>query len=155
MAEVFEVDFDNADHCKAVVELMNHYMEDEMGGQVPHDKYSAQRLIEGLKNHPGKLCIMARHNNKFIGLANCFIGFGTFAAKPFINIHDIVVLKGQRDKGIGRLMLEYINQKARESGCSKITLEVRNDNAAAQHLYKSLGFADCTPPMYFWTKQLD
>jgi ribosomal protein S18 acetylase RimI-like enzyme len=154
MVQVFEVDFEKELHCKAVVELMNHYMMDKMGNHPPHTKDSAKRLIEGLKNHCNKLCVLAEVNGEFIGLVNCFIGFGTFAAKPFLNVHDVVVLETQRGKGFGRLMLEFVAQKAREMDCCKITLEVRHDNPGAQYLYKSLGYSDGDHPMYFWTKFL-
>lgn len=154
MVQVYEVNFENSKHCNAVVDLMNHYMSDEMGNHPPHTEESAKQLINGLKNHCNKLCVLAEENGVFIGLVNCFIGFGTFAAKPFLNVHDVVVLESHRGKGIGRLMLEYVSQKACEMGCSKITLEVRYDNSGAQHLYKSLGYKDGNPPMYFWTKYL-
>jgi ribosomal protein S18 acetylase RimI-like enzyme len=37
-------------------------------------------------------------------------------------------------------MLRYIAQQARTAGCCKLTLEVREDNEVAQHLYLSMGF---------------
>jgi ribosomal protein S18 acetylase RimI-like enzyme len=154
MVQVFEVDFESPEHCKAVVNLMNHYMTDKMGDHAPHTEESAKRLIEGLKNHQHKLCILAEEDGNYFGLVNCFYGFGTFAAKPFLNIHDVVVLDTQRGKGIGRLMLEFAAKKAKEAGSAKITLEVRHDNLSAQQLYKSLGYADGDHPMYFWTKYL-
>jgi len=36
----------------------------------------------------------------------------------------------------------------------KITLEVREDNEAALALYRKMGFTECEPNMYFWTKTL-
>jgi ribosomal protein S18 acetylase RimI-like enzyme len=111
-------------------------------------------LINGLKNHPSKLILFALNKNKFAGLANCFINFGTFGAKPFINIHDIIVENNFRGKGIGRTLMNAIVQKAKALDCAKITLEVRGDNVIAQKLYKSLGFGDTNPKMYFWTMYL-
>jgi ribosomal protein S18 acetylase RimI-like enzyme len=155
MIKITEVNFENADHCLAVVDLMNHYMMDAMGNHPPHTKESAKQLIDGLKKHCNKLCLLAEVEGKYVGLVNCFIGFGTFAAKPFINIHDVVVLDSYRGKGIGRLMLEKVAERAIEMNCAKITLEVREDNSKAQHLYNSLGYSEGTPPMLFWTKYLD
>jgi GNAT superfamily N-acetyltransferase len=139
MVQVFEVDFESPEHCKAVIDLMNHYMTDKMGDHAPHTEESAKRLIEGLKNHQHKLCILAEEDGNYIGL---------------VNIHDVVVLDTQRGKGIGRLMLEFVAKKAQESDSAKITLEVRHDNLSAQQLYKNLGYADGDHPMYFWTKYL-
>jgi ribosomal protein S18 acetylase RimI-like enzyme len=155
MANITEVDFTDEQQCKAVVDLMNHYMQDKMGDHPPHDDASAKRLIEGLKKHCNKLCLLAELNGKFVGLTNCFIGFGTFAAKPVINIHDIVVLKDYRDAGIGRQLLEAVSEKAIEMDCAKITLEVREDNIRAKYLYNKLGFQEGKPTMHFWTKYLE
>jgi ribosomal protein S18 acetylase RimI-like enzyme len=134
---------------------MNAYMTDEMGGKLsPLEGDKAKKLVEGLEKHPSKLVLLAREGNHYVGLTNCFINFGTFAVKPFINIHDIVVLSSYRGKGIGRLLMQQIEQQARHLDCAKITLEVREDNHTAQHLYQSMEYQDCTPPMFFWTKYL-
>jgi ribosomal protein S18 acetylase RimI-like enzyme len=85
---------------------------------------------------------------------NCFINFVTFAAQPFINIHDIIVVPKARGIGVGRALMEAIIKKANELNCAKITLEVREDNHLAQNLYKKLGFKDGEPKMLFWTKYL-
>ena len=154
MLNIVEVDFENDAHCRAVVDLMNHYMADTMGNHPPHTQESASQLIEGLKGHCNKLCILAEVEGIFIGLVNCFIGFSTFASKPFINVHDVVVLDTYRGKGIGRKMLEFVAQRAVEMKCAKITLEVREDNSNAKHLYSSLGYKEGQPPMHFWTKYI-
>ena len=67
---------------------------------------------------------------------------------------DIVVLEKYRNAGVGRRLMEGIQQAAASLGCSKITLEVREDNHNAQYLYQSLGYRECTPKMHFWEKRL-
>ncbi|MBN2522733.1 MAG: GNAT family N-acetyltransferase [Bacteroidales bacterium] len=153
MIEIIECDFEKPKHCKAVIDLMNHYMTDKMGGELqPHDAEKAKRMIEGLKNHPSRLVLLAIYEREYVGLSTAFINYGTFAAKPFLNIHDVVVLDQYRGIGIGRKLMEANSAKAEQLDCSKITLEVRKDNTTAQALYKNLGFGDSDPVMYFWTK---
>ena len=154
MVKVIEVDFDNKEHCRAVIELMNHYMQDPMGDYPPHTPESAERLINGLKDHCNKLCVLAKLEDEYVGLVNSFISFGTFAAKPFINVHDVVVLNKYRGQKIGYKMLDFVAEKAKEMDCAKITLEVRYDNPGAKKLYSNLGYKEGNPPMHFWTKQL-
>jgi ribosomal protein S18 acetylase RimI-like enzyme len=152
--EVFECDFSNVLHRQKLVELINDYINDEMGGGEPHVGEKMGNLINGLKMHTSKLILFASVNKQIVGLTNCFINFSTFAAKPFINIHDIIIKKQYRCKGIGSALLKAISIKAVELGCSKITLEVREDNIHAKKLYLSMGFNDCEPKMYFWAKHL-
>jgi ribosomal protein S18 acetylase RimI-like enzyme len=152
--KVIECDFSDQLHIQKLVELINCYISDTMGGGEIISGNKTNDLINGLKSHPSKLILFALYKNEFAGLTNCFINFGTFAAKPFINIHDIIVDNNFRGKGIGRTLMDAIVQKAKALDCSKITLEVREDNVIAQKLYKSLGFGDTNPKMYFWTRYL-
>ena len=84
----------------------------------------------------------------------CFVNFSTFYVKPYLYIHDIVVLNEYRGKGIGKALMEMLIIKSIEKGHCKVTLEVREDNTVAQSLYKDLGFEECNPNMLFWTKKL-
>ena len=155
MITIQECDFRDPQQRQAVIDLMNHYMASAMGGKLPpYEENTAKEVIEGLEHHPSKLILLAEYKGEYVGLSNSFINFGTFAAKPFINIHDIVVLDKYRGCGIGRKMMEAIHAKAKELNCGKITLEVRADNATAQQLYKSMGFNEGNPVMHFWTKYL-
>jgi ribosomal protein S18 acetylase RimI-like enzyme len=127
---------------------------DEMGNGKPLNEEQGEKLVEGLEKHPSKLILFVTHNDQLIGLTNCFINFATFTVSPFINIHDVVVLEGHRNKGVGRKLLNAVIDHAKKIGCSKITLEVRSDNPRAQALYKSLGFDEGEPIMHFWSKYL-
>jgi ribosomal-protein-alanine N-acetyltransferase len=53
-------------------------------------------------------------------------------------------------RGIGREMLNFVLRLARESGASRILLEVRPTNSAARALYAAAGFAKiATRPDYY------
>ena len=55
-------------------------------------------------------------------------------------ILNIATHPDYRRQGLGRKIMEAIFSHAREKGITFITLEVRESNAAAIGLYKSLGF---------------
>lgn len=154
MIEIVKCDFNNQLHREKVLFLLDSYMRDPMGGGNPMPETTRTALLNGLANHGNTFILFALHEGDFIGLVTCFINFSTFKAKPYINIHDVVVLKEYRGKGIGRMLLQKIIDLAQERNYCKVTLEVRDDNINAQGLYKSLGFQDCNPPMYFWEKML-
>ena len=154
LLKVFECDFDNPVHCETLADLMNAYITDRMGGGQPYTPVQRKRLIEGLKNHPSRLVLFVAADDIMVGLANCFINFATFSLKPYVNIHDVIVLQEFRGTGAGRKLMEGVIEHARKLDCSKITLEVREDNEPAQNLYKSLDFNECEPVHHFWTKYL-
>jgi ribosomal protein S18 acetylase RimI-like enzyme len=89
-----------------------------------------------------------------VGLLVGFENFSTFTVRPMINIHDVIVHPACRGRGIGRMLMNALIAEATKRGCSRISLEVRHDNAPAQHLYASLGFDETNPGMYYWRKNL-
>lgn len=151
---VEECNFTNADDLKAVAELLNLYIADEMGGGTLLSPMQQLRLISGLDEHPKSIVILAKKDGLYAGMIVAFENFSTFSVKPMINIHDVIVKKEFRRLGVGRKMMEKIEKIARIRSCGRITLEVRHDNLGAQQLYQSMGFADDEHPMYFWKKYL-
>src|SRR5512139_2939210 len=76
-----------------------------------------------------------------VGLINAIEGFSTFACRPLVNVHDVVVLASHRGRGIAARMFAEVETIARERGACKLTLEVLEGNATARALYERLGFA--------------
>ena len=153
--QVVQADLDLPSHRDAVVRLLDAYAQDEMGIGRALDDAVRQRLVEGLQAHPSCMILLAQLESEPVGLAVCFLGYSTFAARPLINIHDLIVAPGLRRKGVAARLLAAVEVRARALGCCKVTLEVRVDNAAARSLYAREGFA-CGPPAYeFWSKPLD
>jgi len=139
--EIVEADLDLAEHQQAVLELTDAYARDPMGNGKPLSDRVRRNLIPRLRQHPTTVIFIARQGSNAIGIANCFIGFSTFAARPLINVSDLAVLPGHREMGIGRLLLEAVERKARAIGCCKLTIEVQQNNHRARHVYESVGFA--------------
>ena len=138
---VIEADLNDYHHQTAIVQLINAYARDPMGDGRDLPPAVRDRLIPGLRQHPTALVLLAFDEAIPVGVAVCFVGFSTFAARPLMNIHDLAVISESRGRGIGRLLLEGVEAKGRELGCCKLTLEVRDDNYRAQRLYQRFGFA--------------
>ena len=139
--EIVEADLNRTDHQHAVVELIDAYAVDPMGNGKPLSAEVRRALIPGLQQHPTTVIFLAYQGGKAIGIAVCFLGFSTFAARPLINIHDLAVLPEYRGQGIGRRLLEEVERKARDLGCCKLTLEVQENNHRARRAYEAVGFA--------------
>jgi ribosomal protein S18 acetylase RimI-like enzyme len=148
---IIQADLNLPEHQRAVGELTSMYAADEMGNGAPLSTEILSRLIPGLRNHPTTIIFLAYDGEKPVGIANCFLGFSTFAAKPLINIHDLAVVPERRGQHVGRALLEAVEQHARQFGCAKVTLEVQENNKRAQQVYKSAGFVGGS---YFYAKKL-
>lgn len=147
-------DFSNPDHLNALGMLINEYILDDMGGGRPLTPLQQLRMVDGLNNHPTAIILLAITNNAPTGIIVAFQNFSTFTAKPMINVHDIFVSSEYRQNGVGKMLMEALVTEAELKGCSRITLEVREDNIAAQYLYRRFGFDETNPPMLYWRKEL-
>ncbi len=152
--QVLESDLSKRKYQEVLVELINAYLNDEMGEGRTLTADKQAKLISGLIGQANALIIFAEYDSKIIGLATCFFGFSTFYAKKLINIHDLIVLPEYRRRKVAEKIILFVEEKARDMDCCKLTLEVRADNIKAMGLYKKLGFSAGKHPMCFWRKML-
>jgi ribosomal protein S18 acetylase RimI-like enzyme len=138
---IVEADLSRRDHQEAVLAMADAYSSDPMGDAKPLDPDVRARLVSALRQFPTTLIILAFAGQQPVGSAVCFLGFSTFRAKPLLNIHDCAVLPEYRGLGIGRMLLDGVERKARALGCCKLTLEVMDKNQRALRAYQSFGFA--------------
>jgi len=146
-------DFNNPSDTSAIVELIDHYAQDPMGGGKPLLEEVRQRMIQGMAKMPGSFWVLTSSGESKVGCATCFMGFSTFKAMPLVNIHDLCVHKDWRNRGVGNALLEVVAQEAIHRGCCKVTLEVRDDNPA-KRLYERCGFKSGDVAMWFLHKDL-
>ena len=139
--EIVEADLARAEHQQAVCELLDAYARDPMGNSKPLDEEVRERLVPGLRAHGRALILLAYHGSRPVGIAACFIGFSTFAARPLLNLHDLAVIPAYRGQGVGRRLLAAVEEVARKRGCCKVTLEVLEANHPARKLYEAMGYA--------------
>jgi GNAT superfamily N-acetyltransferase len=126
---------------QAFLDLLDHYARDPMGGGTGLAADTRATLVEALRRVPHFRAALAFAADEAVGLINCFTGFSTFAARPLLNIHDIVVRADWRGRGVGQALLAWAEAQARELGCCKLTLEVLTNNRRAMASYRQAGFA--------------
>lgn len=128
-------------HAQALVFLLDAYARDVAGGGKPLSDFAKQHLVAELAARPQAFSVLAFDGTQPVGLVNCIEGFSTFACRPLINVHDVVVLASHRGRRVGEQMLALVEQLARERGACKLTLEVLAGNRSAITLYERVGFA--------------
>jgi ribosomal protein S18 acetylase RimI-like enzyme len=151
---IHQADRSDQRQMQAVVELLDHYARDPMGIGRPLDSGIRQRLLGDLPTRADCVIHLAWCADQAVGLAVCFEGYSTFAARPLMNVHDLVVRQSFRGQGIGRKLLQAVQDQAKARGCCKVTLEVRQDNPSAMQLYQELGFGSDQAEYVFWSKSL-
>jgi ribosomal protein S18 acetylase RimI-like enzyme len=55
-------------------------------------------------------------------------------------VYHVATAHDQRRTGLGRLLMNEIEQRLRERGCPKLNLQVRNTNASVIAFYEALGY---------------
>jgi len=139
---IVRADLHDPAHGKAILDVLDSYASDPMGGSTPLSADVRERLLPALRQHPTTHVWLALADGAAVGIAVCFMGFSTFRAQPLLNLHDLAVLPSWRGKGVGRKLLAAVEVGARVLGCCKLTLEVLDTNQRARGLYASFGFDD-------------
>lgn len=157
--EILQADYSNPQHAADMGYLINAYARDPMGGGAALPGEVSETLAAELGKRPHAFSILCYVDSEPAGLCNCFELFSSFAGKPLVNIHDIVVIEKFRGRGLSRLMLDAVETMALERGCCKLTLEVLEGNHTARAAYQRFGFgAYQLDPEHgkalFWEKSL-
>jgi ribosomal protein S18 acetylase RimI-like enzyme len=142
MIEVVRARYDDPAHATALVDLLDHYARDPAGGGAPLSDFVRGNLVEQLASRPFVFSVLAFDGDTPVGLVNAIEGFSTFACKPLVNVHDVVVAASHRGQGIAARLFAEVETIARERHACKLTLEVLSGNRAARALYAKLGFDD-------------
>ena len=142
---VCRADYANPAHGAALVHLLDAYARDPMGGGEPLSEFALANLVPALAARPQVFSVLAfggTGGERPVGLVNCIEGFSTFACRPLVNVHDVVVLPEHRGQRVAQRMLALVEIIARERGACKLTLEVLQGNAGAVKLYHRVGFSN-------------
>ncbi|MGQ2993936.1 GNAT family N-acetyltransferase [Variovorax sp.] len=140
--EVVLADYRDAAQAAALVELLDGYARDPAGGGTPLSAQVRAELPAALAARPQAFSVLAYDDGQAVGLINCVEGFSTFACRPLVNVHDVVVASSHRGQRLAQRMLERVEQEARARGACKLTLEVLSGNVSARKAYEREGFAD-------------
>lgn len=157
--KIIQANYNDKKHSTHIIEMLDCYANDPMGGNAALPDFVAQNLVYELSNRKDAISILAYVEGQPAGLLNCFEGFSTFQCKPLINIHDLIVATEFRSMGLSTKMLQMVEEIAKDRNCCKLTLEVLEKNYIAINSYRKFGFHhyELDPIMgkaEFWQKKL-
>ncbi|WP_019614771.1 GNAT family N-acetyltransferase [Psychromonas ossibalaenae] len=160
MFNIVQADLTIAEHAQAYLQLMSHYALDPMGGGEALSDFAKENLIEALLKRNDVFIVLIFKDKNPAALLTAIEGFSTFACRPLLNIHDLVVHNNYRGQGLSGQLFAEIEKIARSIKCCKITLEVLEGNQIAKKAYNKQGFSDyqldpeCGSAL-FWSKPLN
>jgi ribosomal protein S18 acetylase RimI-like enzyme len=139
--DIVMADYRNPVHAAALVTLLDAYARDPAGGGAPLEPRVLAELPAALAERPQAFSVLAYDGKQAVGLINCIEGFSTFACRPLVNVHDVVVLASHRGQRLAPRMLARVEVEASRRGACKLTLEVLSGNQSALRAYEREGFA--------------
>lgn len=98
-----------------------------------NDFWNFEIFKEELANN-NSIYLILRYNNEIV----CFGGIKIILDES--NIMNIVTKKNKRNQGFAKIILNELIKISKEKKCTSITLEVRENNQPAIHLYETFGF---------------
>ncbi|MEO7432919.1 MAG: ribosomal protein S18-alanine N-acetyltransferase [Dokdonella sp.] len=108
--------------------------------RLEQDSFTTDRMSERQwRRHldsPSAEVQVAIRDRRVVGAALVFYRRRSNLAR----VYSIAVAAAQRGVGIGALLLDAVEQSARQRGLRRLRLEVRVDNVAAKRLYEQRGF---------------
>jgi len=156
---VNKVDYNDEKQVSQLLDLLQMYAKDPMGGGETISSSVLERLPEALASRTFMHSFVVCEDEQPVAFSNCIESFSTFSASGVMNIHDFAVVPECRGKDVSQFLLKAIQDYATLIGCTKLTLEVLEGNRSAIRAYEKAGFSayQLSPEMgnaMFWQKYI-
>lgn len=119
--------------------MKNFYAIDNYEYNAGIGKKTALELIEN--KQLGRLYII-KENLDYVGYIALTFGFSFEYNGRDALIDELYIEENWRNKGIGKLAIEFIVQQTKQLGVNAIHLEVEQHNKSAYELYRKSGFKE-------------
>lgn len=90
---------------------------------------------------PGHAVLVAELDHDVVGFITLSPGMH-WAGDPDASIGELVVSTEAEGRGLGHALVEAAMERARENGCTRISVSTGAANERARSLYRRLGFED-------------
>lgn len=119
-----------------VIELYNLFV-----GSDRYSQHNSDSFKKVLKNN-NNFIFVATDTDKIIGFATFSIRDVVRYPKPIAELDELFVSENYRKHGIGKLLMNEIEKKAKELDCYRLFIESHYEHKAAHKFYESLGYTN-------------
>lgn len=105
----------------------------------PPDDAEAARLLSWIFESKRLEALVAELDGGIEGMALFYEGLGTFRAKPFLYLEDLVVSEAARSRGVGEALMAALAREALSRDALRIEWAVLDWNGRAIAFYDRLG----------------
>ena len=106
---------------------------------TPPDETEAARLIDWIFESKRLDALVAELDGRVEGIALFYEGLGTFRAKPFLYLEDLVVSEKARSRGAGEALMAALAREVLERGALRLEWSVLDWNERAISFYDRIG----------------
>jgi GNAT superfamily N-acetyltransferase len=122
---------------KSIEEIMNQYeMILFLYPTMDPEKYKTY-ISEMIPNKYTQIAVF--DNNKCIALSGLWEGVKLWTGK-YLELDNFIVHPDYRKQGIGKMITDFADQKAKDLGCTCIVLDAFTYNFVAHKFYYNLGY---------------
>ena len=116
--------------------------------EQPSDLPRARQWLRERLRFGESMVLVAKRGGIAVGFTQLYPMFSSVRTARTWILNDLFVDAGARRKGVARALLDAAAAFAREDGAMGISLETRQDNAAARALYRAAGWNEDATQWY-------
>lgn len=105
----------------------------------PPDDEEGRRLLSWIFDQGTLEALVAETGGALEGIALFYEGLGTFRARPFLYLEDLVVSGETRSRGVGEALMAALAREVLARGALRLEWSVLDWNARAIAFYERLG----------------
>lgn len=108
-----------------------------------------EMLSEMIPNNYGQIAVF--ENEKCVGISGYWIGTKLWCGK-YLELDNVIVSKEYRSKGVGKILSDFLDNKAHLNNCTIQVLDAYTTNFKAHRFYYNQGFS---PKGFHFVKIID
>lgn len=127
-----------------IVPLLRLMAQLDTAGEPPLSVAEGTRILQRIATYPDYAIYIAEDQEMRVVGSFAFLVMDNLAHRgaPSAIVEDVCVDESARGGGIGRAMMSFAMELAKQTGCYKLVLSSNGARTRAHEFYRSLGFSE-------------